>query len=272
MDAPEARKIIAYYLSGYQRVNREELHQAREAIKSDEPYLSNLREELGLLDDFVILCDVFAERAAEFCEMSEEERRDEMPDVAGHMNSCGSCRRLYWEIRPLWREQAVGAAGSLIRELGEHIRVAIDRAGWVREWGLGPPALQFMPGVTTLAGREEELPGIPGVQKRKEWLLQDEAADCDLKIVVEGQPGGGARVFCSIQPGPSRKVSAEQTRIEVRNAQTGSLILAGRLSDIEAEPINLPSGSWLMKLIAGSRHDSVTWNVPLELEAEPLDA
>lgn len=267
MDSPQARKIIASYLSGYQTVTREELFEACEAIKSDDVYLRYLREELGLSDDWIILCDVFVERVGEFSGMAPEDRNDEMHDIVDHLGSCGSCRRLYWRVSPLWRETVPTRDKSFIRELGEQIRLLIDKAGWMREQGPGPPSLRFAPVAIRLSDPEEEPTQLPGDEKRKEWSLYDEAADCHLKIIVEGQPGG-AKLSCSIQTGPFQKVSAEQTRIEVREAVGGSLLLAGRLSDIAAEPINLPFGSWLIHLLSRGREGLFVWKVPLELEAE----
>ncbi len=268
MDTTEAKRIIASYLTGHQRVTREELNQACESIKSDEVYLLYLRQELGLGDDWVILCDAFAERAAEFCEMSDEERRDEMPDLLEHLGTCGSCRGLYWEISPLWREQAAATARSFTRELSERIRLLIDKAGRMREQGLGPPPIYLPQVVPTLSPSEEGLPELAGAEKRKEWSLIDEAADCELKITIEGQAGRGAKVSCWIQPGPSQRISAERTSIEVCDAATGSLLLAGKLSDIEVEPIYLAPGSWLIHLLTEGREGSFDWRIPLELSAE----
>ncbi|HWP43707.1 MAG TPA: hypothetical protein VNO14_10760 [Blastocatellia bacterium] len=266
MDSPEARRIIASYLSGYQTVTREELFEACEAIKSDDVYMKYLREELGLGDDWVILCDVFEERVGEFSDMSPGERSDEMPELVDHLDSCGSCRRLYWRVSPLWKEAPPARDRSFIRELGEHIRLLVDKAGRLRELGLGPPALRFAP-VATRLSEPEDPSQLPFAAKRKEWSLHDEAADCHLKLIVEGQQDG-ATLSCSIQPGQTSKVSAEQTRIEVRDAASGSLLIAGRLSDIAADPINLPFGSWLIHLLSRGREDSFAWRVPLEIEAE----
>lgn len=267
MERAQAKEIIAAYLSGYRTITREALAQACEEIKQDGVYLRYLREEFGLSDDWLILCDAFAERSAEFCEMNGAERRDEMGDLVDHLNACGSCRRLYWQIIPLWREQAASAARSFLRELSEQISLVIGQGGWLREQGLGPPPLHLRAFAPTLSV-PESVPELPGVEKRKEWTLADEAADCEWRLVVEGQAGGGANVTLSLQAGPAQKVSSAQTRIEVRNAATGALLLGGRLADVESEPIRLPAGSWFIHLVAKHPGGSFAWKIPLELKAE----
>jgi hypothetical protein len=275
MDNSTAKKIIASYLSGYRDVSREELRQACEAVRSDRQYLDYLKDELGLSEDWTSECDVFIENAAEFCEMTGEERKREMPDMLAHLDRCPSCLRAYWDIEPLWISRAATAARAITRELGHRIRLVIDSAGRLRQQGLGPPALEYRPIAAALSGPPsyEAAPDLPTARAtaRKEWSLKDDEAVCNLRIVLDGAATGGAALTCSIEyeaPAPR----PDEARIEIREASTSRLYLAGKLSDFESEPILLPTGSWQIIIQSSSHAETRSWRIPLEIEAESEDS
>ena len=271
MTPAEAKKTIACYLAG-QRVSRAVLENAWSVLHSAAEQLRPLGEELGLEGEWGSECDVFLSHLAEFSELSKTEREQRMPESVAHVEDCASCRRAYWNVRPLWISEAASAlqqkAGAIRRRLAEPIRLAIDQTARLLEQGIGPLSTAEIAGATAgaLLGAAPE-GRFAEPMERKEWMLKDEQEGCVIHLIVCGLPSGQAGVNCALEAASPAAAQPEQARIELRDAEHDSLHLAGRLSDFQAEPILLPQGSWILRVQSSSREGARTWDLPLELVA-----
>lgn len=272
MTPDEARRTIASYLTG-QRVRGEDLERAWAIARSDADHLRHLTREFGMEEHWISDCDVFRSSIAEFSEMSRREREREAPELLQHAEVCEACRRAYWDFRPLWISEATHAVAAkgrtIIRELAERIRLAVDAAGRLLELGPGPqsvrePLVAATVGTALTGSVLEAGAGLPPELERKEWVLPDEETKWTIRLAVSGLPSGDARVTLRLE-GEAGIFKSAQVRIEVRAAEGDSLLLAGRLSDFETEPILLPRGSWILRLLATTAEGSRVWEIPLDI-------
>jgi len=263
MDLAEAKEIIAAYLMG-RSVMRQDLEHACERARSDARYVQYLAEELWIHADWGSECEAFLSQVTEFAAMSQAARQQTMPTSLAHVEACLSCRQAYWNVRPLWVVAAVVATKERARTIGkrlsEPIRLAVSKDGGLAERGCGPfsrtPALIPVP---LLAPEEPE---------QKEWVLQDEDGQYAIRLVVCGLPSGRVMVSCTLQGEPSTLPQAQQVRIEVCKAESSSLYAAATLKGDQLQPIQLPPGSWVLRLEAPSPTGSRTWEIPVDIETE----
>src|SRR5262249_48196608 len=156
----------------------QEVQSCWDAIQADNDHVLYLLEQLGLAQ--VASCDTFAERAAEFSEMTTEQREREAPELAAHAESCPRCQALLWELKPFW-VRAGGAA-----PLAEPLTLALFPTGELSQRGLGPPGR--VPEVRARAASADvPRPGSSTPEGvRREWLLEDPDSGCALRVVVRG--------------------------------------------------------------------------------------
>jgi hypothetical protein len=271
MDLITAKRIIADYLTG-RCVTQEELKEAWQALQSDREYLDYLKNELGLGDDFMSDCVMFRARAAEFSDMSDIERRREMPEMATHLEMCRTCRRFLWTVQRPWRIVRGGEPARAVKRLSEFIGVVVGLRG-VREFGLGiPPIRQEVLAVaagtgaddeTSIESAEEEVPG-PELEW-KEWSFPDEEAGCSIWCLISRLAEGRVGVQLGIRSEEGLPTDNGAYRVEVREADREVSILKGLLRDFAGRGFTLEAGSWLIRIIPLAATESVVWEIPLEV-------
>ncbi len=212
---PAARRLVAAYLAGATMAEGE-LRAAWGDARDDADFAAHLRDELGLdLDDTP--CASFRDGAAAFAELPPAARDREVPDLAEHARDCPTCRRLLWQLRPLWDVDGV---------LAEPIRVAVG-AG-VRDRGLGPPA-EAVAFAALRAGPDDANP-VP-----LEWRLDP--------VRVRVSPGPRVAVWAD-EPGSAEFASAD-----------GASYFAGALDDLPPDGLPLPPGRWACEVrLAGGAY------------------
>jgi hypothetical protein len=252
----DALAVLARYLAG-ERVPGADLERAWAALKRDPARAAHVERTLGV-HGWDNVCDTFLSNLAEFASLTQAEREREMPELLRHAESCASCRRAYWRIKPLWvveASQAVAQGVHLV--LAEAIRVATDAAGRLVEVGLGPPALAVRRVAATAgAPTQERLAGAEPL----EWPLADEDMGVKLKPTLIPREDGGAEMTLRLEADAARE--AGSLRVDVRTVE-GRRILAGRLAAIESEPLVLESGSYVVHVEASELRRS--WTLRIEL-------
>ncbi|HEV7405525.1 MAG TPA: hypothetical protein VGO11_21450 [Chthoniobacteraceae bacterium] len=175
-------------------------------------------------------------------------------------------RARLWEARPVWTPpaQASGVAGKIVKRLAEGLRLLVGRAGDLLEAGLGPPSR--VPAVAGGMMSVEELPRAEAPPK--EWLLADEEAGCEIRIAVRGDASGRAMLSCALEGAAATTPPLDRVRIEIKSAQTGALMLAGRLSDFQRTPMTVGPGSWEITLETREVATPRTWILPLQIAPE----
>jgi len=270
MTIANAKEIIAAYLSGRRRVSLEELQLACETANGDKSYVRYLRIELGFGDDWANTCRVFLANVAEFAELTAAERAQEMPELIAHLEQCGACRAVYWDVQETWKQVAVAEfeeATAISKSLPEGIHLRMDAAGQLHEYGMGPPAQYSEPPRALLGDWASEARSPASEQKT--WLLKDEAAHCRIHILAHGLESGRAALKCWLEAKPP--LDATSARIDVLDAQTDALHVSGKLSAFQVDPIYLSQGAWLIRIIAYSDGDARTWEFPLNIRRDEPD-
>lgn len=205
--APATRQLVAAYLTGWP-VPANDLRAAWGETREDAEFTAHLRGELGLdADDSP--CGVFRAQAATFAELPSSARDREAANLADHVRDCPACRRVLWQLRPVWDATGV---------LAEPLRVAVSLSGRVRDRGLGPPAVE-VEYAALRAGPDDTNP-VP-----LEWGLDP------LRVRVSA--------------GPRVAVWAEGTTGMVEFvAADGLSYFAGPLDDLPPGGLPLPPGRW----------------------------
>ena len=266
MTSGEAKTIIAAYLTG-QSVEHRQLQAACVVAGAETEYVNFLAEEFGLNQNWVSDCALFLAQAAEFCTLTHEQRASERPEVMAHVEDCPSCRELFWTITPLWSSYTTTHRDSgvtvLVRRLAEQIRLFVAATGQLRESGFGPPANAGTP-VAAIAG--------PAIESKasKEWTLTDDEAGCILRLTVAARAPGRSELSCMIECDDPKII--EQARIEVHETTSRTLQLAGRLADFQAAPFYLDPGAWTITVRAPAREGLQSWEIPLRIDTEHVDA
>jgi hypothetical protein len=263
MSPAEAKKIIAAYLAG-RRVSAAEVAQATGILRADQGYAEALARVTRAERGTISACDLFLSRVAEYSELTPADRQRRMPELWRHVRECATCRDALWNVQPWWLEAAAGqvkaGAATLWRTLADQIRVRIDAAGRVFDAGMGPPPLREHLVAATAA------PPPEGEPSRQDWELPDPQTGCLIRLTIAAVSGQSAAVGCSLgwsgaEPG--------QVRIEIRARDTHALLVGGRLSDFEGEPLTLPRGSWVVRLRTTAAGLECTWDVPVTIERQP---
>lgn len=280
MELAEAKRIISRYLAGKGRVSYDELTSACRVVQSDREYVRFLRTEIGLDDHRLSMCSLAQSQMHEICEMSYEERRREMPKLAEHLGECESCRRLFWQIKPLWTSEKKEPSKTdrpkvWRKSLSEHIRILLTRARDLLEPGFGPLSQQMPAVAGTLSRKPLERERIadrdlfPGPinerhgATRKVWLLEDDEAGCSIRLVVETELGGGVKVWYELTD-----ANGASGVFEIRKKGDAYPRLQGRLPDIQIEPLVLESGSWVITIKVIIEGISFAWDIHLDIERE----
>ncbi|MCI0744370.1 MAG: hypothetical protein L0Y58_03090 [Verrucomicrobia subdivision 3 bacterium] len=271
MNPPEAREIIAGYLSGLRRIPFEELERACSVLETAgraDGTLREFRHDLGLTRRDLSVCDVFGGRAAEFADLPRAARERLFPELTKHVEACRPCRRVLWDLKPLW-EIVTTAARARCHVLTEPIRLALSRKGTVEERGSGFPSLGAVMAVACAAEMTLHAPeelAVPPGSRRKEWLLKDDEAECSVRLIVEVSDSAQATLRCVLESATDAAPRPDQVRIEIRRARNNSLFLAGPLSNFQADPIVLALDAWVIKLIPNDAQRIPSWEIPLQLE------
>lgn len=269
MTSGEAKTIIAAYLTG-QSVEHRQLQAACVVAGAETEYVSFLAEEFGLNQNWVSDCALFLAQAAEFCALTDEQRASERPEVMAHVEDCPSCRELFWTITPLWSSYTTTHRDSgitvLVRRLAEQIRLFVAATGQLRESGFGPPA-NVGTAVAAIAG---PAPETASATTSKEWTLTDDEAGCILRLSVAARTPGRSGLSCTIEC--DDPIIIEHARIEVHETTSHTLQLAGRLVDFQAAPFYLEAGAWTITVRAPAREGLQSWEIPLRIDTEHVDA
>jgi hypothetical protein len=262
MNRADARKLVAAYVAG-EYVERGELEDAQASLRSERSYGEYLDSGATGWDVYVSLCDVFAERAGEFCAMSESERRRDVPLLWRHVRECRNCGHLFWEMTPLWSWGAAslgGHAGALRRVLSQPIRLFNAAGQYLVDRGLNPPELELRAVAATAA--------TPATARRqgKAWALPDDESGYAVQFEIEPASGDSAILRCRLEALDSG-APVVPARIAVRSGVNAVLLLSGDLADFEFEPIVLPGGAWVIALRAGAGGGEYEWEIPIEIAA-----
>lgn len=272
MNREDARQIVASYLVGGV-VSEADLQDACDSLNRGDPeYVGFLEEELALSAN-PDLCAAFMERAAEFSELTERERRQEMPEFDIHLHSCEKCQALYRDVYTSVFSESVAWAGDQVRRLAEPIWLALAWTGKLSELGLGPLAVPTpnlesggleMGGAVLLGGE----PAGPGESEEgpKEWtILLDELEDITVRIRLAGLQNGNVEMTFALE-GAGSAAAAKEMRVELCKVveERNDLGISGRLSAYRVHPLGLTPGRWLIRLLLRG----ATWEIPLLLEQE----
>jgi hypothetical protein len=256
----DAKKFVAAYLVG-EPVSHADLQDACDTLnRGDREYTQFLEEELGLPGEPYSLCEVFSERAAEFSEMTENERREEMLELVEHLTICRDCQAVYRELYMGVFASSVGWAGTKLRRLGEPLRLIVNWAGKLSESGLGPVALTPRRVVATHLG--------PTDVDRKEWEIRlDEESDVSLRLKIAGNEAGpNVGMNLELSGFGAKKLDGIGVQVEWYKRQGDLNVLKGtdHLHAFRIEPLVLEAGSWSIRLVSGG----VVWEIPLILDRE----
>jgi hypothetical protein len=235
----DAKKIMASYLTG-DTVTNDDLVDACETLnRGDRGYIEFLEEEFGLPDATPDLCEVFADRVAEFGEMSEAERRAELPELAAHVEACAECQSMYREIYLSAFAAGVNWAGGQLRRLAEPIRLLVGWAGELSPFGLGP--LEMAPGRSVARGMALG----PAAPVRKVCSLK--RSDVEVSFALSGP--------ASNEEAAGMRVASYRLEGDKQVGYT-----SGPLSEFQAKGLILGRGSWLLRLTSAS---GIGWEIPL---------
>lgn len=289
MNLSDAKATYAAHLAGVRKVSAHELNEACALIERDPggvAFLGSVREEFGLDPSRELsLCEAFRHRAAEFSELKKSECESEFPLLVKHLAECPDCRRVLWQLKPLWK--SVQEVARDMFRLVAPIRVkllrgrALEEIGWdslpsVESGPLRFPAGGLLAGIHhgpfSQAGKLLSADSGAAVQppqgeSRKEWRLPDESGAWEVHLVVESAANGGASLTCSLEPRNGHDApESKSTRIELRYAPPrNSIFLAGRLADFQSNPIVVPPGSWLVRVIPDPESHLRGMEIPLDL-------
>jgi hypothetical protein len=252
----DAKKIMASYLTG-DTVTNDDLVDACETLnRGDRGYIEFLEEEFGLPDATPDLCEVFADRVAEFGEMSEAERRAELPELAAHVEACAECQSMYREIYLSAFAAGVNWAGGQLRRLAEPIRLLVGWAGELSPFGLGP--LEMAPGRSVARGMALG----PAAPVRKVWELHlDEKTGLVLRVQIGSLKRSDVEVSFALS-GPASNEEAAGMRVASYRLEGDKQVgyTSGPLSEFQAKGLILGRGSWLLRLTSAS---GIGWEIPL---------
>lgn len=266
MKLGDAKRIVASYLVG-QPVSRNDLQDACDTLnRGDREYINFLEEELGSPGEPDTLCEVFAERVAEFSEMSESERHAEMPELVTHLSACKDCQVVYREAYLSAFATSGRWAGKQLRRLAEPIHLALGWAGKLAQSGLGP--IELTPAYPRVGAQMGSLELGPGSADQKEWgICLDEAAELVLRLTITaGGPRGKAAVIFALEGRGADTIAASDVALEVYRVQGERRVLrvADRLAAYRVESLVLEAGSWAIRLAVRDNE----WEIPLVLDSE----
>ncbi|MHC4788359.1 MAG: hypothetical protein ACYS8K_04035 [Planctomycetota bacterium] len=249
MTPEEAEKIVHAFVMG-RDVAPEQL---REAVAVVGPaHVAHLRDEFGAHDRWASDCAAFQATLAEFAEMTRQERERDFPQSVRHLQTCESCREMYWDVAGVWTVHSARAAGPSRKALAGPICLQSAAPGGLEQVAFGPPE---MPRERIAAGADDE----------KVWALDDGDAGVCLELIVAAQAEDDWRVQCRVRPEPGSSVDPAKVRIEVREANTGAEPVSGPLRNFEKAGFRLFAGSWQVRLMSEPDEPAYTWDIPLEL-------
>lgn len=275
MDKKEAKSVIAAYLSGIRHVSLEELEEATYIVKQDTEYKKQLGSALGVTTEYINICEVFRENAAEFSELSEEARMRLMPELVEHVSSCAACKELFWLVKPLWIEEpapATAQAVSIVKVLSEKMTAALDvTQGLLQKLGLLPsdePALArgtiMGPQILTLRGHGES--DVSRGSALLVWDLHDEEAKCTIHVEAVGAKKGKICLHVKLTSENSELV-VEKAHITVTETMDKSTTCVGLLQRYQRTGIEIDKkGSYEISLKAQLKDNTTYgWIIPLEI-------
>jgi hypothetical protein len=249
----DARKNLVEYLTG-RRVGRAELNEACQELQADPEYARAVERALGL-GASPPLCDLFRARVAEFVELPQSAKLQEMPELAAHYRQCAECRDLYWRVKPTWTESLRGAVHTLV----EPIWLAMGSAGELLQEGFGPAALGRSPIFASAA--EPDSPG----SNRQEWLFEL-AGKSDRRISLSATSKLPRQVRIVLEVPASGGDWASSARLAVvRPESPESPLVSGRLAFFLGRPILLDAGLWEIQLVSSAEDGAATWVLPITL-------
>ncbi len=275
MNLSDAKKTIAAYMVG-DPVAREALEQALQIVRrEDSEYAAFLERELDLGADWQSDCAVFLENLAEFSDMDDEERQEEMPELVAHLDVCRSCLMAYWKFRPLWSEGAepaeTGDAGGVVICLADHIRVRVGAAGQLSEHGTGPPSERLVQ-MAKAAGPLDEAEVVNNVpptgEAEKQWVLRDDVSGCAFRLTLCGSGSGEVSLRCEFEGQPPEGIGLGDVHLEAREADSGRLREGRPLARLVGGQITLAPINWLIDLRLRLPGGSRRLRIPLALSSD----
>ena len=275
MEISQAKITMAAYLAG-RPITDGELAAAHEALRSDPEYCEFLRDELSPTTAEPCLCEVFAERAAEFSELSPAVQTREFPALAAHVAECEACQWLLQQLHTFQEEPSMStplsqSAHQPARRRASALHLAADRSGRIR---LATPAAGFretfeeVPATGLLGGAGLlQRPGSAFAGPRRVWTV----FDSDRGLEVDFTIAGLERDFeLLIRLRPDRG-SSRDWRLEITDLDRLSCQAAGPADQFRSSPIVLPPGNWLVVLQHGAASEAEEWEVPLRFEFDEED-
>jgi len=292
MNLDVAARIIAGYLAGGP-ATRAELMEACKAVNADEDCLAVFSREFGLGGPPESTCAKFDANVAELAEMPVARREREMPELARHAKHCPRCRRVYWQVRGLWTSRAaiaVAAEGRrIVRMLAEGIRLALNSAGEIVEFGLGPPWTVLHPTAAAVGGAVmgEPLAGAAArtpadlAGQEQEWLLEDEISEegdetstkyqVQIRIRVRGSAQRKTLLWCNVAGLPDLLISRASLDVSGRKrppahrTQGAPYYFKDKLAAYQSNALVLPEGEFTIRIELEGTVPPVTWEIPLSL-------
>ena len=261
MTPDQAKKRVADYLTGA-RVPLPELEEACRAAGSDREYVERLGRTVGLRGVRPSPCAAFRSSLAEFCELTKDEARDEMPELYAHVQACPACRTAYWGLLDDW--WAEDPAEPRARVLSRAIDVALTGGG-ICEQGLGPPAVRRAR-VALAAGAGAEAEPPPDAEPERQWRLADAEADVEVVVTLRAETPERADLRVELIGEGSARFDRRSLWLEVEDVERRAQVLAAPLQDRESESIPLTPGRWRVRLAARvHRGTHRVWVVPLTI-------
>jgi len=265
MEPSKAKELASLFLTGggasRKKVTKEQLAETCASLNEDPDYVAYLEEEFGVPAPY--LCATFADRAAEYSTMSEATRRRELPELAAHLEVCTDCLDIYRDVYLSAFAAGIQRVQGELKVLGEPIRLVLNWAGNITEFGVGPAALLRL--ADTSLGAMEALPMAAGeTTAEKAWdLLLDEARDLSLHLDIV--PGKRARTV-EVRFNLTGSGAAAESKMELTyQKEDGTDKGNGPLLRHQTIPLILDCASWLLRLTSTS---GTTWEIPLVLNHE----